>query len=150
MNAWLLQDDYNCLEIVPKVDWLDHTMNILHALLSAAVLYVHNRRNATLCLAWIGSQACHTMFKTFQYFYNLKFETKGLNNQSDGLILLIAIVLLDVFCALILLHKYYDLTDRFRVRFMNYAANREENLKKMYNAYLQLDSSQIFCIYCDK
>lgn len=138
MNAWLLRDDYNCLEIVPKVDWLDHMMNIIHALLSAAVLYVNNRRNATLCLAWIGSQACHTMFKIFQYFYNLKFETSGRMTQSGELVFLVAIVLLDVFCALILLHKYYDLTDRFRVRVhmkltMMFHKSRENSKRNFYS-----------------
>jgi len=114
MNLWLLEDDYNCLELVQSVDWVDHTVNILHALLSCSVLYVHSKNNATLCLAWVFSQAFHMIFKILQTFYNEKFEKVALKDLSrfKGLVF---VVLFDIVGALLLFQKYYDLTDLFKV-----------------------------------
>ncbi|ODN03708.1 Mitochondrial intermediate peptidase [Orchesella cincta] len=115
MGLWLLEDDFNCLEIVSNVDWVDHMVNIFHALLSCSVLYVHNKNSAPLCLAWVFSQAAHMIFKIFQAFYNEKFEKEAYADLSRfyGLI---RIILFDIIGAVLLLHKYYDLTDLFKTR----------------------------------
>lgn len=116
LNLWLIDDEFNCLEIVENVDYVSHIINIMHALLSCTVLYVHNRKNASLCLAWICSQGVHMTFTIVQYFYNFKFEP-----QATPLEILLDMkgvfgdVLFTMVGSLILLHKYYDLTDLFKV-----------------------------------
>ncbi|CAL8142209.1 unnamed protein product [Orchesella dallaii] len=115
MTMWILEDDFNCLEIVSNVDYVDHMVNIMHALLSCSVLYVHNKNSAPLCLAYVFSQASHMVYKIFQFFYNEKFEKEAYSDLSrfHGLI---RIILFDIIGTLLLLHKYYDLTDRFKAR----------------------------------
>lgn len=121
LQTYHLQGVFNCMEIVQNANAVQFLVEIFHALMSACVLFADTRANACLCMGFVFAQGVHTVYKGFQFFMHVRF-LNGWEELSMGTTFLIILVA-DVVASIVVMQRFYDLTDRIRTRAKFVAAN---------------------------
>jgi hypothetical protein len=119
LQAYLLKGEFNCLEVFVSQEGVGHTINIFQALMSSCVIFADNKLNAGLCMACVFTQAIHASVKSFNFFMQLRFDEGSYANKKIPYF--VVTLISDILAAVVIVQRFYDLTDRIRIRASNFS-----------------------------
>jgi len=123
LQALLLKGDFNCLEITSTSYLPNHLVHILQAMMSAMALYADNKQNASLCMSCVFAQAIHGSFKSLYFFMQMRFDEGEYFYHKVGYF--VFEIFTDMVVSVVAIQRFYDLTDRIRIRSSNFAVVTE-------------------------